>query len=516
MTSGLSGLRFGRQEPSNHQHSWKISPTILAPAGATEEEIQIPDPAIFRGISIPPSRTPGALVASDIGKVDLLYPSTNHLAMHLCLIECFYKLRNDVMHSKDLDAVIGPTAPRFASAENTQSSKSHPTAADAEMARTSQIRKWELFIKAAVGRFDLWWQNIDKVLRHAKAYNTVPAAAQQGRSTLSKNYLPPLDVLLVWYSYILHPSYFSDSVEFGKQNAFMLCFPWHALYEVIDQRTLNYNLPTAAANMFKTMSSQSVDLISCLASPPPYTASMGAQYSIHLEDAVAMQESFVNDTHELLWLRSPACPGSLTRCLERYKRFLLLVQLHPDRRASLVPTWDIELALRTHQLYADNFQTFTSRPFGRDLDYAEVARPLETEKSTANNTSETNTADLWKRQFAQPYTCCLCWACECVKDASSGSEGEVSTSNLSQKRIKEIQKALQFCVSVERARESGDRLPAPPRQAKKTDDKWELDWGHGWREVVVKGKFDEHGNPVKKVVREKGYTWHINWMMGAT
>ncbi|KAE8420259.1 hypothetical protein BDV36DRAFT_249923 [Aspergillus pseudocaelatus] len=516
MTSGLSGLRFGRQEPSTHQHSWKISPTILAPASSREEEVRIPDPEIFRGISIPPGHTPRALDASDTGKVDLLYPSTNHLAMHLCLIECFYKLRNDVTNSKELDAVIGPTVPHFVSAENTQNSQTHPTAADADIVRTSQIKKWELFVKAAVGRFDVWWQNIDKVIRHAKAYNTIPAAAQQDTSTLSKNYLPPLDVLLVWYSYILHPSYSSDCVEFGKQNAFMLCFPWHALYEVIDQKTLVYNLPTAAANMFTTMSSQAVDLISCLASPPPYTASIGAQYSIDLEDAVAMQDSFVNDTHQLLWLRSPACSGSLTRCMERYKRFLLLVHLHPDRRAGLVPTWDIELALRTHQLYADKFHTFASRPFGRELDYAKVPRPLETEKSTANTITETNTADLWKRQFAEPYTCCLCWACECIKDASGGSEVEVSTSNLSQKRIKEIQKALQFYASVERARESGDRLPASPRQGKKKDDKWELDWGHGWREVVVKGKFDEHGNPVKKVVREKAYISHINWMMGAT
>ncbi|KJK65579.1 Protein of unknown function DUF1399 [Aspergillus parasiticus SU-1] len=413
------------------------------------------------------------------------------------------------MNSKELDTVIGP----FVSAENTQSSKTRLTAADADMVRTSQIRKWELFVKAAVGRFDIWWQNIDKVIRHAKAYN-IPAVAQQDTSTLSKNYLPPLDVLLVWYSYILHPSYSSDCETFGKKTAFMLCFPWHALYEVIDRKTLVYNLPTAAANMFKTMSSQSVDLITCLASPPPYTASMGAQYSVDLEHAVSMQENFINDTHELLWPRSPACSGSLTRCMERYKRFQLLVHLHPDRRASLMPAWDIELALRTHQLYADNFHTFANRLFERHLNYAKVSRPLETEKPTTNNMTETNTAELWQKQFRELYTSCLCWACECIKDAIGESEMELSTKCLSPKQIKEIQKALQFYASVESARESGQRLPAAPRQDKKKDEKWELDWGHGWREVAVKGKFDEHGNIVKKVVREKPYTSQINWMLG--
>ncbi|OGM50758.1 hypothetical protein ABOM_000721 [Aspergillus bombycis] len=512
MSSILSGLRF-RQEPSTHQHSWKISQTILAPAGSREEEVQIPDPEIFRGISIPPSHTFSPLDVSDIGKVDLLYPSTNHLAMHLCLIECFYKLKNDVMHSKELDAVIGPTASHFVPRDNTQGSQTPPTAADAEMVRASQRRKWELFVKAAVGRFDVWWQNIDKVIRHAKAYTT-PAVAQQDTTTLSKNYLPPLDVLLVWYSYILHPSYSPDCAEFGKQNAFMLCFPWHALYEVIDRNTLVYNLPTAAANMFTTMSSQSVDLISCLASPPPYTALVGAQYSVDLEHAVIMQDSFVHDTHQLLWLRSPACSGSLTRCMERYKRFLLLVQLHPDRRTSLTPTWDIELALRTHQLYADNFQTFASRPFRGDLSYTKVPTRLETEKPMANNITETTTADIWMKQFAEPYTCCLCWACECIKDANGRNGMETSTESLSRERIKEIQKTLHFYASVERARESGQRLPASC-QVKKKDEKWELDWGHGWREVAVKGKFDEHGNIVKKVVREKPYTSRINWMIGA-
>ncbi|KAE8327591.1 hypothetical protein BDV39DRAFT_175337 [Aspergillus sergii] len=506
MTSVLRGLRLGREEPSTHQHSWKISPTILAPASSKEEEVQIPDPAIFRGISIPPSHAPKALDVSDIDKFDFLYPSTNHLAMHLCLIECFYKLRSDVMNSKELDTVIGP----FVSAENTQNSKARLTAADADMVRTSQIRKWELFVKAAVGRFDIWWQNIDKVIRHAKAYN-IPAVAQQDTSTLSKNYLPPLDVLLVWYSYILHPSYSSDCEEFGKQTAFMLCFPWHAIYEVIDRKTLAYNLPTAAANMFKTMSSQSEDLITCLASPPPYTASISAQYSVDLEHAVAMQDSFVNDTHELLWLRSPVCSGSLTRCVERYKRFQLLVYLHPDRRASLMPTWDIELALRTHQLYADNFHTFANRLLEGDLNYAKAPRPSETEKL---KTTEPKTAELWQKQFREPYTSCLCWACECIKDAIGESDMELSTKSLSSKQIKEIQKGLHFHASVESARESGQRLPAAPRQDKKKDEKWELDWGHGWREVAVKGKFDEHGNIVKKVVREKPYTSQINWMMG--
>ncbi|KAE8344878.1 hypothetical protein BDV24DRAFT_126514 [Aspergillus arachidicola] len=509
MTSVLRGLRFSREEPSTHQHSWKISPTILAPASSKEEEVQIPDPAIFRGISIPPSHAPKALDVSDIDKFDFLYPSTNHLAMHICLIECFYKLRSDVMNSKELDTVIGP----FVSAENTQSSKTRLTAADADMVRTSQIRKWELFVKAAVGRFDIWWQNIDKVIRHAKAYN-IPAVAQQDTSTLSKNYLPPLDVLLVWYSYILHPSYSSDCETFGKKTAFMLCFPWHALYEVIDRKTLVYNLPTAAANMFKTMSSQSVDLITCLASPPPYTASMSTQYSADLEHAVAMQDSFINDTHELLWLRSPAYSGSLSRCIERYKRFQLLVHLHPDRRASLMPTWDIELTLRTHQLYADHFQTFANRLVEGDLNYAKVSRPLETKKPMANDMTETNTAELWQKQFREPYTRCLCWACECIKDAIGESDMELSTKSLSPRQIKEIQKALQFYASVEGARESGQRLPAAPRQDKKKDEKWELDWGHGWREVAVKGKFDEHGNIVKKIVREKPYTSQINWMLG--
>ncbi|GAB1194214.1 hypothetical protein APSETT444_003456 [Aspergillus pseudonomiae] len=92
---------------------------------------------------------------------------------------------------------------------------------------------------------------------------------------------------------------------------------------------------------------------------------------------------------------------------------------------------------------------------------------------------------------------------------------EASTEGLSRERIKEIQKTLHFYASVERARESGQRLPAS-RQAKKKEEKWELDWGHGWREVVVKGKFDENGNIVKKVVREKPYTSQINWMLGAT
>ena len=139
---------------------------------------------------------------------------------------------------------------------------------------------------------------------------------------LTADYLPPLDVLMVWYAFMLlppshshreHPPYSEnddnasdpsgpgtphfapasaatsspsydptpyDTACSARPDAFAaahLCFPWPAIKDVLDlspssSSFCEYRLPRAAANLFRTLTGQPADVAKYLESPPAYTA----------------------------------------------------------------------------------------------------------------------------------------------------------------------------------------------------------------------------------------------------
>lgn len=54
--------------------------------------------------------------------------------------------------------------------------------------------------------------------------------------------LPPLDVLMVWHSYMLNPrNYLEDCIRYTKHALWRTPFPWQLIYEAIDNETFDYH-----------------------------------------------------------------------------------------------------------------------------------------------------------------------------------------------------------------------------------------------------------------------------------
>jgi hypothetical protein len=178
--------------------------------------------------------------------------------------------------------------------------------------RLPESRKWDLLIRLAITRFASWWTNIDQILNHAAAYTS--PAGDKAAVQLTTDDLPPLDVLLVLYIFMLDfDEYFTACREKKHYNPQLekLCFPWPAIRDVIHMENMQYFLPRAARNLFSTLSGQSHDILTYLEGPPAYTESHRSPFEERLVASIKQQERFIEEAHELLWIRSPALGGSL-------------------------------------------------------------------------------------------------------------------------------------------------------------------------------------------------------------
>ncbi|RYP64537.1 hypothetical protein DL771_008726 [Monosporascus sp. 5C6A] len=526
--------RRGSGSPRSSRFSFSGSITNLE--GDTDHNnttTPVPDPRIFRSAFIPGD--PALTVSGG----NLVYPDVSHAAVHLALLECFANLRRssaweelpdvdahppsyDDVHSeahsrahdeKPGDGELDGAGP----AEKGESGPSFPSTTRTTWTDDDESqRRWDLLVRLAASRFGAWWANIDKTLNHAMAYTPssyyqMPTSysppypfASDGNNPgiiqLAPNYLPPLDVLLVWYALILDPDYStrspynaacrqhaSPSVVSRLQH---LCFPWPAIRDVIDLRTMRYELPRAAASLFRTLSGQSADVLEYLAAPPAYTphadggllfgSSLGSPDSSPTTEipaaagpdllfaAVKRQEPFFARALATDWLRAPSLEGSLRRAGWAYLRHLVLYDEplwrdshDSDAVADSAPAlpFGIELMWRTHRLYPLQYRLFHEGHAVRDLRTA--VPPLRDRHSK-----------IPPHQDEAPQVC-VCWTCERIRDEEPGFAYDASAAadeprydvallrGLSSEQLRAIQEDLGFYHAVREARTLG--LPLPTR-----------------------------------------------------
>lgn len=395
--------------------------------------VVVPDPEIFRNAFVPVfAGNPARAVTVADGR--LTYPDASHVAVHLALLECFAALRRGVMnqregglppiiddHEEDEDDDAGDHEKRSSSSsiegDDTESDDSDDdddddadSSSQKRQRQKERQKRWDLFVRHAVVRFGAWWANIDKLLDHATAYTpsyhhhpqpqaqlppshsrdgseatlteTMEDAATAAAETapvvvvqLTSDYLPPLDVLLVWYAFMLTPastpepqtniSAAADTTSTSTPSSPSpslspydkacrahphpalrnLCFPWPAIRDIIDFSTstsptstspstgAEYRLPRAAAILFRTISGQSAETLRPKAletSTPPPSAGGRDQAAEGIGiDLVAtihtLVDPFVARAANLDWLHGP--PRTLVGALERagvaYQGFLL-------------------------------------------------------------------------------------------------------------------------------------------------------------------------------------------------
>ncbi|KAI8711241.1 hypothetical protein NCS52_01500000 [Fusarium sp. LHS14.1] len=249
----LRGVISGNQADVD-LHSWKL-PSSYSSSKPGGKQTVIPDPSIFVNAFPPPDAEVGN--AATI----LACPDISHAAVHLALLECFRTLRLEASELQvDVHGLPAYTEkPRDDFHSNTTT-------------KLPESQRWDLLIRLAISRFAVWWTNIDHVLVHIAAYGH--HAGDKVMVQLTKEYLPPLDVLLVWYAFMLDSDAYKAACRDHERRVARLehlCFPWLAIRDVIDMDTFRFELPRTAQNLFSTLSTQSSDSLTYLESPPAYT-----------------------------------------------------------------------------------------------------------------------------------------------------------------------------------------------------------------------------------------------------
>jgi hypothetical protein len=461
--------RLSSSQSEADPHQWRL-PSVYSTGG--DRDTLIPHPDIVRNAFIPNDPTLGTTDNS------LSYPDVSHAAVHLALLECFRKLR---LSASDLDVQF-ERPPEYSEDLSDGEEEVLPH-------RLPDSEKWDLLRRLAGVRFNVWWMSIDHVLNHAAAYTH--HAGDKATIQLTKDYLPPLDVLLVWYSFMLDDTAYQAACRDRESfQLSQLCFPWPAIRDVIDLDTLKFELPRAAEKLFFTISNQSADILSYQSSPPAYTESRTNSIEADLFAAVKEQERFIDDAHQLLWIRSPALSGSLERSSREYLKAKVSGTFSEAMESQ--SCFGLELIWKTHKLYPLQYKLFQQGTGARGLERYEA-------KVTSPNLEPQTSSGSSSKDAVEPQ--CYCWTCERIRDdlpafaydlTTSASSAESMTSpspypmrlltRLSSDQLRSIQDDIGFYRAVEKARRRHQPLPTRPltsaeKAAEKAEAKKRADAG---------------------------------------
>jgi len=270
-----------------------------------------------------------------------------------------------------------------------------------------------------------------------------------------QDHLPPLDVLMVWHTYMLNPGVYREDLKTklgtqGDENSLHKCakFPWKAIHEAINHESRAYTMTATQEQEWKKITLMPGSLFDFLSNyeamndetlrnlaqdlPPrglswlfqTYTSQGDISTSpIDLKAAVQRQESFVEKMGNFLWIRSPYLEGTLSRALTRYSRFTELLKLRHKTKTSrpqinsknitcppVVPAIDIDIVWHTHQLDPSGYNSWCMEKVGVFVDHNDNL-------DDAVLTTEVTKEVYWKK-FGVPYGACFCWFCEGVKSKS--------------------------------------------------------------------------------------------------
>ncbi|RMZ83669.1 hypothetical protein DV738_g1018, partial [Chaetothyriales sp. CBS 135597] len=375
-------------------HHWRL-PSSYTASSKGDRRTVIPDPSIFRNALISNPGSPSG--AGPDGRP--IYPDISHAAVHLALLECFRNLRH---RATELGIKSrGPELPRYDFNEK----RPHPTSTMEEEAESEQ---WTMLIRLAITRFQTWWTHLDRVFKHAAAYSH--HGGHLGVVQLSKDYMPPLDVLLVWYAFMLEPEEYQRAcIECQMPRLAELCFPWPVVRDLIDFDTMTLTITRPAEKLFKNLTQQSADILEYVQAPPAYAEPSELSSTIDLFALVKKQDSFLDLAHNLLWIRSPSLVSSLKRSCDAY----LAAQSTNDlffMSPRAIP-FGIDLMWRTHRLYPAQYSDFRNAISSDTLPPSQfLGTGPGLEKSTQGEKAPPSVP------APRPaWTTCLCWTCERIR-----------------------------------------------------------------------------------------------------
>ena len=90
---------------------------------------------------------------------------------------------------------------------------------------------WKIVGELAVARFEAWWKAVGREMGREGGEGGAPEDGPGERLTiLPAEMLPPIDVLMVWQSFMLNPRcYYDDCHALGVPGMLSVLFPWEVV-----------------------------------------------------------------------------------------------------------------------------------------------------------------------------------------------------------------------------------------------------------------------------------------------
>ena len=312
--------------------------------------------------------------------------------------------------------------------------------------------KWTKYIEFAALRFMAWTRWLDESVEDTYANSRNSALGfeeneETGAWRVWLQELPPLDVLMVWHSFMLNPRMLSE--ECSNSIIHKLRMPWKLVHESINNRDWVFTQSSTASRLFERKVGLPADLLDTFTDWATFVSSTNlvsgyslvdhggefqnllplkdlgnvkgrlAKYNLlfncpkeglatSLRDAVIRQAEFVDKMNNHLWIRSPALEGTIERAILRYREFLCLLKYNKGK--TVVPTLEIDLVWHTHQCLSLGYVKATKAIVGRFINHD------DTIVQEALGDGFALTKKLYRLRFGRDYRACGCWDCEMLLD----------------------------------------------------------------------------------------------------
>ncbi|PGH30144.1 hypothetical protein GX50_07078 [[Emmonsia] crescens] len=183
-------------------------------------------------------------------------PTTDECIVHLKLLAAIADLRDEVSAIDGLFGLSDSLFDKFSSEDDKY-----------KAAAMIREKRWQIYVARAVDRFETWFHRciatdggmglfngtvtVDDI-ENGQKYSKI--TDWDAMIVLTVDTLPPLDVLMVWHSYMLNPRiYLEDCIRLGRMSFWVAGMPWEAVDAALDIENFNFLPGDNAKEYFERM-----------------------------------------------------------------------------------------------------------------------------------------------------------------------------------------------------------------------------------------------------------------------
>ncbi|KAG9840242.1 hypothetical protein KCU98_g9383, partial [Aureobasidium melanogenum] len=192
--------------------------------------------------------------ANSFAQLDPDLPSPEDGIAHLKLLECFYRLKQKIASTDGLFGISSDIVQE--NDQNTPPKNAHNDQNSMILTLLAE-KRWQVYVSRAVDRFSKWRYTMEPdvdyyTFNHAWSFGADLAERVKPEKanplTFDAANLPPIDVLMVWHSYMLNPMiYLDDCARHGRMRLWHTPFPLQLVADHISD--LDYHYETAKETM---------------------------------------------------------------------------------------------------------------------------------------------------------------------------------------------------------------------------------------------------------------------------